>query len=315
MSSHLLSSTLTSNSKIYARAGPSTGWETMLNAVISAGFQIIATWPMHTEMATRQRSLGSNALASSVVLVCRPRTEDARAATRRQFLDALASELPAALDQLTREGHIPPVDLAQAAIGPGMQVYSRYSRVETISGKPVRVREALAAINQAIAEYYERQEGDLDAETRFCLAWLQQHGFGDGQYGDADTMARAKNVAVGELADARLLTAAGGVVQLLPLDDYGPDRPRRFGEMTAWEGCMRMGYHLNREYGQGVEGAAEVAQAMGGNTERVERLARILYNHYDRKGDSPNAVIFNNLVASWREIVRQAQEPVRGRLF
>ena len=167
----------------------STGWETMLNAVISAGFQIIATWPMHTEMATRQRSLGSNALASSVVLVCRPRTEDARAATRRQFLDALASELPAALDQLTREGHIPPVDLAQAAIGPGMQVYSRYSRVETISGKPVRVREALAAINQAIAEYYERQEGDLDAETRFCLAWLQQHGFGDGQYGDADTMA------------------------------------------------------------------------------------------------------------------------------
>ena len=207
------------------------------------------------------------------------------------------------------------MDLAQAAIGPGMQVYSRYSRVETISGERVTVREALAAINEAIADYYERQEGELDAATRFCFDWLQQRGFGKGPYGEADLLSQAKNVAVGELASARLLTAAGGVVQLLPLDEYSPDRPMRLEEMTAWEGCLRMAWHMNREYGRGTEGAAEVARRMGGAAERVERLSRILYNHYDRKGDSSNAVIFNNLGTSWREIIREAQEPVRGRLF
>ena len=294
----------------------STGWETMLSAVISAGFQIVGTWPMLTELTTRQRSHGSNALASSVILVCRPRPDDAPAATRRQFLNELTRELPKALDRLTFEGHIAPVDLAQAAIGPGMQVYSRYSRVETISGEPVTVREALAAINQAIAEYDERQDGDLDPESRFCRSWLQEHGFDQGRYGEAEVLCLAKGVAIGELADARLLTAAGGVVQLLPLDEYSPDRPMRFGEMTAWEGCFRMAWHMQRgEHRGGIEGAAEVARGMGGAAERVERLSRILYNHYDRKGDSSNAVIFNNLGTSWREIIREAQEPVRGRLF
>ena len=294
----------------------STGWETMLNAVISAGFQIVGTWPARTELANRPRSLGSNALASSVILVCRPRPNDAPAATRRQFLDELERELPKSLDRLTLEGHIAPVDLEQAAIGPGMQVYSRYSRVETISGEPVRVREALASISQAIAEYHQRQEGDLDRESRFCLAWLQQSGFGEGPYGEAEVLSQAKNVAVGELDAARMLTAAGGVVQLLPLDEFSPDRQARLGEMTAWEGCFRMAWHMQPgEHRGGVDGAAEVARGMGGGAERVERLARILYNHFDRKDDSSNAVIFNNLVTSWREIVQRAQEPALGRLF
>ncbi len=135
----------------------STGWETMLSAIVSAGFQIVGTWPIRTELSTRLNAAGTNALASSVVLVCRPRPDDAPTATRRQFFDALAKELPAALDQLTHKGHIAPTDLAQAAIGPGMQIYSRYSSVETISGEPVSVREALAAINRAIADYDERQ--------------------------------------------------------------------------------------------------------------------------------------------------------------
>ena len=125
--------------------------------------------------------LQTNALASSVVLVCRPRSDDAPTATRRQFFDSLARELPAALDQLTQKGHIAPTDLAQAAIGPGMEIYSRYSRVETIRGEPVSVREALVAINRAIADYDERQEGDLDSESRFCLDWLKQHGYEEGQ--------------------------------------------------------------------------------------------------------------------------------------
>ena len=173
----------------------STGWEAMLSAVVSAGFQIVGTWPMRTELTTNLKK-NINALASSVVLVCRPRPDDASTATRRQFLNALDKELPTALDQLTQKRHIAPTDLAQAAIGPGMQIYSRYSRVETISGEPVSVREALMAINSAIADYDERQEGDLDSESRFCLDWLKQHGYEEGTYGEAETLARAKNVTI-----------------------------------------------------------------------------------------------------------------------
>ena len=280
----------------------STGWEAMLSAVVSSGFQIVGTWPMRTELTTNLKK-NINALASSVVLVCRPRPDDASTATRRQFLNALDKELPAALDQLTQKRHIAPTDLAQAAIGPGMQIYSRYSRVETIGGEPVSVREALAAINRAIADYDERQEGDLDSESRFCLDWLKQHGYEEGAYGEAETLARAKNIAIGKLQDVDgLLTAGGGRVKLLPLDAYSDSEQLTLGNTTAWKGCFRMAYHLSREDGGGVEGAAEVGRAMDGNVESVDRLARILYNHYDRKGDSKNAVIFNNLVTEWANI-------------
>ena len=292
----------------------STGWETMLTALVSASFQIIGTWPMRTELSNRPNSMGANALASSVVLVCRPRPDDAPVATRRQFFDALEKEMPEALDQLTQKGHIAPTDLAQAAIGPGMQIYSRYSRVETISGEPVPVREALAAINKSIADYDERQEGDLDSESRFCMDWLKTYGYEDGQYGEAETLARAKNVAIGNLNLNRLLTAEGGRVKLLPIDEFGDSRPLTLGNMTAWEGCFQMAYHLNREDGRGIEGAGMVARAMDGNVESIERLARILYGHYDRKGDSQNAVIFNNLVTSWQDIIREMQNEGQGTL-
>ena len=281
----------------------STGWETMLSAIVSAGFQIVGTWPMRTEGSGRLNALATNALASSVVLVCRPRPNDAPNATRSEFSNALEKELPTALDQLTREGHIAPTDLAQAAIGPGMQIYSRYRRVETISGEPVSVREALVAINRAIADYDERQEGDLDSESRFCLDWLKQHGYEEGTYGDAETLARAKNVAIRKLQHSDgLLIAEEGKVQLLPLDTFSDSEQLTLGDTTAWEGCFRMAYHLNREDGKGVEGAAHIGREMGSNVESVERLARLLYNHYDRKGDSQNAVIFNNLVTEWQRI-------------
>ena len=288
-----------------------------MSAIVSAGFEIVGTWPMRTEYAVRSNALSTNSLASSVVLVCRPRPDDAPAATRREFFSALAKELPTALDQLTQKGHIAPTDLAQAAIGPGMQIYSRYSSVETISGKPVSVREALTAINHAIADYDERQEGDLDSESRFCIDWLKQYGYEEGAYGDAETLARAKNIAIDKLRDVdRLLTAEGGKVKLLPLDAFsehpdpldhgaerGSSRQLTVGDTTAWEGCFRMAYHLNREDGRGIEGAAEIGREMRGSVEAVERLGRILYNYYDRNGDSQNAFIFNNLVTEWQRIL------------
>ena len=270
----------------------STGWETMLSALVNAGFQVTGTWPMRTEMSTRVNSIEANTLASSVILVCRPRPAEARQASRREFLNELEDELPKALEQLTREGHIAPVDLAQAAIGPGMKVYSKYSRVETISGDQVTVREALAAINQAIANYDERQEGELDSPTRFCLDWMKQYGFGEGQYGEAQTLAQAKNVSIeGELRDAHgLVTAQGGNVQLQPLDYYSADRLPSPGRMTAWEGCFRMAWNLDHQDGS-IQGAADIARGMGSDAESVERLARILYNNFDRTKDSRRAVM------------------------
>ena len=294
----------------------STGWETMLTALVNAGFEIVGTWPMRTERQGRSRQIGANALASSVILVCRPRPDDARTATRRLFLDELEVKLPPALDHLTREGHIAPVDLRQAAIGPGMEVYSQYRRVETISGEPVPVREALRAINRVVDEYTKKQEGDLDSETRFCVDWLEQYGFVEESFDQAQILARAYNVSVTMLRDShRLLSATAGSVRLLPLEEYGPERQDRLREMTAWEGAFRMAYHMSgREDAGDIAGAASVAQSMGSKVECVERLARILYNHSDRKGDSRHAVIFNSLVTEWSKILAQAQTSSQGRL-
>ena len=188
-----------------------------------------------------------------------------------------------------------------------MQVYSRFRRVETVSGDPVTVREALAAINQVVDNYEERQEGELDAKTRFCLRWLRQHGHADGTFGDAQVLSQASNVVVEDLAADDLLTASRGVVRLLPLDDYHQDRPRPRGPMTAWEGCHRTAWHLTREYGGGVTGAAQVVQVMRAEAEAAERLARLLYSHYDRAGDSANAHVFNTLVTAWPQIRDEAQ--------
>ena len=179
------------------------------------------------------------------------------------------------------------------------------------------MREALAAINRVIAEYDERQQGEMDAQTRFCVGWLRQFGYEARSYGQAEDLARAMNVAVEELRDGhRLLTAEAGSVQLLAEAQFGPDRRPGLAEMTAWEGCFRIAYHLDpgREDGGGVDGAAGVVRRMGGNAESVERLARILYNHYDRKGDSRRSVMFNNLVTEWQNIVSAAQATPQGQL-
>ena len=299
----------------------STGWDTMLTALVESGFQIIGTWPMRTELGNRANSLGANALASSVILVCRPRPEDAALANRNEFIAALEAELPAELAQLTSEGHIAPVDLAQAAIGPGMRIYSRYSSVQTIAGEPVTVREALENINRVIEQYHRREQGELDEESQFCLTWLEQHGYDAGAYGDAELLSQAKNVSIDALRDAHsLLTAESGSVQLLPPEEYHHKRKRPSAPMTAWEGLFRMTWHIdlaNLE-GEGLDGAAKVASQMGIDaSSSVERLARLLYAHYDRRRDSQNAVRFNNLVAEWQDISNRAmrrRQETQGRL-
>ena len=202
----------------------STGWETMLKSLISAKFQIVGTWPMRTERSARSNAMNTNALASSVVLVCRPRPEGAPTATRRQFLIELQRELPARLDHITREGHIAPTDLRQAAIGPGMEIYSQYSAVNTISGDPISVRDALVAVNDAVENYFEAQEGYMDAESRFCMNLLKQRGFEESDFGEAEVLSQAMNVAIESEEMAGLLTASAGIVAATP---DGRIRPRQ----------------------------------------------------------------------------------------
>jgi putative DNA methylase len=180
--------------------------------VIRAGFGISGTWPMRTERENRKINQGANALASSIVLVCRQRSASASTATRREFVAALKSELPLALRHL-QEGNIAPVDLAQAAIGPGMAVYTRYAKVLDAEGMPVPVREALALINQVLDETLAEQEGDFDADSRFAIAWFEQQGFDEGEFGVADVLARAKGTSVSGLAEAGILESKRGKVR------------------------------------------------------------------------------------------------------
>ena len=285
----------------------STGWETMLTATVNAGFQIVATWPIRTErIAGLKTSL--NTLASSVILVCRPRSVDAPAITRNDFLKALKTEMPPALDRLTRIAHIRPVDLAQAAIGPGMEIYSRYSKVTRISGEIVPIREVLMHINNEIATYHEKEIGELDPESQFCLTWVQQYGYVAGNFADAETLSKAKDVNI-DTMNGRVLVAERGKVQLLKAEEYAEREQKE--EMTAWEGCLRMVWHLSGvEKSGGILGCAAVAQAMH-NYESAKRLARVLYAYYEARGDAGQAAAYNNLVTEWPYIQQSVRSPIQ----
>ena len=297
----------------------STGWETMLTSLVDAGFQIVGTWPMRTERPTGVKAK-ANTLASSVILVCRPRPAGAPGANRGEFKDALEREMPPKLDQLTREAHIAPVDLRQAAIGMGMAVYSRYGGVATLSGEPVTVRQALMAINDAVDAYLRQQAGELDSESRFCLDWLRAYPKGAGDYGTAENLARAYDLSVDErLAQThRLLQARQGTVSLYGLDDYHTDRayPPAGEEITAWECCLRMAWQMQiGDDRGGVAGCVPAARRAAGRLDRVERLARILYDHHNSRNESQLAVAFNNVVTAWPEITRETARPESGRLL
>ncbi|MDY0171255.1 MAG: hypothetical protein RBS80_32240, partial [Thermoguttaceae bacterium] len=230
----------------------STGWETFLDAVIRAGFGISGTWPMRTELANRMIGSGTNVLASSIIIVCRPRGTEAPTATRREFITALKVELPRALIHLQR-GNIAPVDLAQAAIGPGMAVYTRYAKVLDAEGKTLSVREALALINQTLDEALAEREGDFDADSRWALTWFEQQGFAEGEFGVADVLARAKVTSVDGLVQAGIVQAGRGKVRLLKPDELPADwDPRTDRRLTVWE----MVHHLIRVLESGGESAA-----------------------------------------------------------
>ena len=283
----------------------STGWETFLDAVIQAGFGVTGTWPMRTELANRMISSGTNALASSIVLACRRRPEDAPVAARREFISALQRELPPALIYLQR-GNIAPVDLAQAAIGPGMAVYTRYSRVLDAQGNSLSVRDALALINQTLDEALAEQEGDFDADSRWALAWFEQQGFAEGDYGVAETLSTAKNTSVGGLEDAGILASKAGKVRLLRPDELSADwDPANDSRLTAWE----MVHHLIRALEAGGEkAAAELTEKLGANAEAARELCYRLYTMCERKKRAAEALSYNALVQSWPEIMRLAQD-------
>jgi len=278
----------------------STGWETMLEGLIRAGFNITGTIPIRTERSGRLRATASNALASSIVLVCRPRAENAPMATRREFVTALRRELPDALRKL-QHGNVAPVDFAQATIGPGMAVFSRYSKVIEADGSPMRVRTALQLINQELDAYFAEQEGELDPDTRFCIAWFEQRGMDEGPFGEADVLARAKVTSVDGLVRAGILEARAGKVRLLGRDEYAEDwNPAEDQRLTVWE-CAQ---HLIRALKKGGEEAAALLsnQLGGGRSEEARALAYRLYAICERKGWSQEALAYNMLVASWSDV-------------
>ncbi len=311
-----------------ADGSTNTGWDTFLAAVIEAGFSISGTWPMRTERGARSVGIGTNALASSIVLVCRQRPDDAPTATRREFVAALKAELPAALAHL-QKGNIAPVDLAQAAIGPGMAVYTRYTKVLDAEGQALPVRAALALINQTLDEALAEQEGDFDADSRWALTWFEQTGFAEGDYGVAEQLSKSKNTAVAGLVEAGILVSKAGKVRLLkPVDlpaDWDPEDEKRGKRSEKREGSSltphssrltphwMMVHQLIRVLETGGEGAAAALVAkLGSKAETARELCYRLYTLCERKKRATEAMAYNGLVQSWPEITRLAQASPRA---
>jgi len=285
----------------------STGWETMLAGLLHSGFAVTATWPMRTELGNRMRNQASNALASSIVLACRPRSETAGITDRRGFLAALHAELPKALREL-QQGNIAPVDLAQAAIGPGMAVFSRYAKVVEPAGDAMPVRSALTLINQVLDEVLAEQEGEFDGDTRFAIKWFEQYGFDEAGYDPAEGLARATNVSVKGLEEAGILVARAGRVRLLRRAELAADwDPTTDERMPVWEVTQQL---VKALWDDGSEsGAADLVRRLGGLGESARDLAYRLYAICERRGWAEDALGFNALVTSWPEILRRAGSP------
>lgn len=285
----------------------STGWATILGAMIRSGWTITATWPMRSERGGRMTSVGTNALASSIVLVLRPRPEDAPIIDRRGLMRELRACLPGAVETL-RSGGIAPVDLAQAAIGPGMGVFSRYSRVVSPDGSDMSVAEALVQINAVLDEVLTDQDDDLDPDTRWCLSWYETRGFDEGPYGDAETLASARNASIDALRRSGVLNAGGGRVSLIAPPDLPDDYdPRTDDRISHWEVVL----HLARALETG--GLDSTGRLLAGARERgldgdaLRSLAYRLYDLAEKRGRTRDGGLFNGLGSSWPEIEAAAR--------
>jgi putative DNA methylase len=277
----------------------------MLEGLMQAGFTIQATWPVRTEQTANIKKY-RNALASSIVLVCRPRSGNAPMASRRDFVNALRKELPEALGEM-QSGNIAPVDLAQASIGPGMAVYSRYSKVLEPNGDRLTVRTALQLINHELDAYLAEQEGHIDVDSRFAVAWFEQFGFEEGPFGQADVLARAKNTSVEGLARAGVLESGAGKVRLLRWDELDPGwDPSEDERLTVWEATHHLIERLNTH---GEEGAARLLARLPSDTAaQARQLAYRLYNICERKDWAEHARDYNALVVSWSASQEQATD-------
>ena len=292
----------------------STGWETFVQGLMSAGFSVTATWPVRTELANRPIAAGAAALASSIVLALRPRPSRAQLATRSEFLGALRAELPDAIRLLQKES-IAPVDMAQSSIGPGMAVFSRYSKVIEADGSAMTVRQALALINEVLQEVLSAEETEFDADTRWALTWFEQYGLNPGPFGDAETLSKAKGTAVSGVIRAGIASQLDGKVRLLDRRELdGEWDPASDPRLTVWEVTQ----HLIARLSESEAAAADLLRQVGaGVGERARLLAYLLYQIADRKAWASEAVAYNSLVQAWPDLTRaaaQAPGPLQGTL-
>lgn len=291
-------------SETKADSTSNAGWESFLEALIRAGFAITGTWPMRTEGSGRLIAKDTNALASSIVLVCRKRNSDAQVVSRRQFISELVQRMPEALEDMVGSGGetspVAPVDLAQAAIGPGMEIFSKYGAVLKADGSPMSVHEAMIEINRQISDYLNPSGSGFDPETLFCDNWYQQYGWNEGLYGEADVLARAKSTSVEAVASSGVANSKGGKVQLIHWRDYPDDyAPEKDKKRPVWEAC----HHLIKAFQKGGEQAAGAMLArMQEDTENIRQLAYHLYVYNERKGNAEEARYYNELMSCWSEI-------------
>ena len=287
----------------------STGWHTLLDGLIQSGWEITATWPMRSEAKNRLLAHGTNALASSILLACRPRPADARAVARRAFVAALKSELPEALRTLM-QGAIAPVDLAQAAIGPGISVFSRYAKVREADGSDMSVRGALQLINATLDEVLGEQESDLDSDTRFAVRWYRQYGWEADSSGIADQLARSSDTSLAELQRGGIFEAKGGKARLLsPTQLNEAWDPAVDEHVSVWEATVRLAAVLAKD---GVDKVAELLPAVGEKVslDAVKELGFLLFHEAEKNKDTDDAILFNGLVSSWGDLNEQARQIV-----
>ena len=292
-------------SEIEQEGVSSTGWATFLQAIIEAGYSVMGTWPVRTERPDRPTAIGTNALANSVVLVCRKRPENSENVGRAEFLRALKREVPPAIEDL-QKASIAPADMPQSAIGPGMAVFSRYAAVLEADDSPMTVRTALQLINRELDEYLGGIEGEFDPDTRFAITWFEQNGMMAGDYGDANNIATARGVSVDSVKHAEIVDSAAGRVRILGRDEISPEwDPTADPHLTVWECCQ----HLIRTLEQDGEGAtALLLKKMGpANGDAAKDLAYCLYDiSANKRRDAAEAAAYNGLIAVWTELTRQA---------